>query len=341
MFGNKCILITGAAGTIGSAITHFLVTKHPLKLILLDNAETPLFNLEQSLNSERSNTIQFILGSITDKRLIKSLLAKHKVDFIFHTAAYKHVHIVERNPISAVHVNCLGTKVLSDASIKYNVKNFIYISTDKAVKPANVMGATKLVAEKYINALSENYPISTRFVTLRFGNVINSNGSVIPLFKEQLLRKKKLTITNKEATRYFISVSKVIALLLESLKLAKTGDVFLFDMGEPKSIMEIAIATIKELNFKEEDVQIETIGLRSGEKLHEDLVETYSKLEKTEHPEIYLVKQKEVLSLNQLTKDLNKLQKLANSRDIISIVRHLKSILKTFKSKNSMFETLD
>ncbi|WP_052158295.1 polysaccharide biosynthesis protein [Lacinutrix jangbogonensis] len=343
MFKNKCVLITGSAGTIGSALTHFILQNQPATIILLDNAETPLFNLEETLRLKglKIDHIKFVLGSITNIALIEKLFSTHAIDFIFHTAAYKHVPIIERNPIPGVEVNCIGTKILSDASIKHKVKNFIFISTDKAVEPANVMGATKLLAEKYINALSEKHPESTRFITLRFGNVINSNGSVIPLFKEQLLNNGTLTITDREATRYFISLSKVIILLFESLKFAKTGDVFLFEMGESKSILEIAKETINELNFKEEKVQIETIGLRPGEKLHEDLVASDVNKEKTQHPEIYLVKEKKILSLKEITVDINILQKLANEQDTIAVVTQLKRILKTFKSRNSEFEDLD
>lgn len=343
MFKNKCVLITGAAGTIGSALTHFIIKNKPLKIILLDNAETPLFNLEETLRAKalKADLIQFVLGSITNQGLIEKLLSTNVVDFIFHTAAYKHVPIIERNPISGVEVNCIGTKILSDAALKYAVKNFIFISTDKAVNPANVMGATKLVAEKYILGLSKQHPKATRFLTLRFGNVIDSNGSVIPLFKEQLLRSKRLTITDREATRYFISVSKVIELLLESLKFAKTGAVLLFEMGEPQSILDIAKTTIKDLNFKEEKVHIQFIGLRPGEKLHEDLVTRHTVIEKTQHPEIYLINEKHTLTLKTLTEGINTLEKLSNEQDNVAVVRQLKVMLKTFKSRNSEYEALD
>ncbi|AUC74755.1 polysaccharide biosynthesis protein [Olleya sp. Bg11-27] len=343
MFNNKCVLITGAAGTIGSALTHFIVGNKPLKIILLDNAETPLFNLEETLRLKVliSTNIIYVLGCITDQSFVQKLFSAHTIDYVFHTAAYKHVPILERNPIPGVKVNCFGTKILADAAVKYEVKNFVLVSTDKAVAPANVMGATKLLAEKYVSALSKQYPELTRFVTLRFGNVIGSNGSVIPLFREQLLKDKRLTLTHKETTRYFISVSKVVVLLIESLKFAKTGALFLLEMGEAQSILNIAKQTISELKLKEEEVQIEIVGLRPGEKLHEDLVNKHTSLEKTTHPEIYLIKEEEILSLDVVTSNLKSLQIIVDQQNDIEVVRCLKKILKTFTSQNSEFERLD
>jgi FlaA1/EpsC-like NDP-sugar epimerase len=343
MFNNKCVLITGAAGSIGSALADFILLKKPSKIILLDNAETPLFKLEQVLRLKLpiDTQIEFVLGSITNKPLIEKLFANSKIDFVFHTAAYKHVPVLEKNPIPGVEVNCIGTKILADGAIKYNVKNFLFVSTDKAVEPANVMGATKLLAEKYIGALSKQYMLSTRFVTLRFGNVIGSNGSVIPLFKEQLLLNKKLTLTDVAATRYFINVSKVVSLAIESLKFAISGSVFLIEMGAPKSILSIAKQTISELNLNEAQVDIEIIGLRPGEKLHETLVGNQASLKKTEHPEIYLIKETETLSFEEITEAFKVLQHIVNQQDDIVVVQYLKSLLKTFKSRNSQFESLD
>ena len=343
MFNNKCVLITGAAGTIGSALTHFIIQKKPHKIILLDNAETPLFNLEETVRVGSSGVTEiiYVLGSITNQVFVDKLFSMYAIDYLFHTAAYKHVPILERNPIPGVEVNCFGTKILSDAAIKYKVNNFVFVSTDKAVAPANVMGATKLLAEKYVSALSKQYPESTRFVTLRFGNVIGSNGSVIPLFREQLLKGKRLTLTHKETTRYFISVSKVVVLLVESLKFAKNGALFLLEMGEAQTILSIAKQTMVELKLKEEEVDIEIIGLRPGEKLHEELVSSYESLEQTEHSEIYLIKAEDTLSLDELTVKIDKLQNIVNQQEDIAVVKYLKSILKSFKSQNSYFERLD
>ncbi|MBQ0769010.1 MAG: SDR family NAD(P)-dependent oxidoreductase [Bizionia sp.] len=343
MFKNKCILITGAAGTIGSALTHFILSYNPKKIILLDAAETPLYNLEHTIDSvnSESTTIQFVLGSITNSALINKLLSENKIDILFHTAAYKHVPLIEKQPVEGIKVNSLGTKLLADAALKYGVNQFVFISTDKAVNPSSVMGASKLIAEKYIKTLSESHRESTCFVTVRFGNIIDSNGSVIPLFKEQLKNKKPLTITHKKATRYLISISKVVSLLSKSLALAKTGEILVFEMGKPQSIYDIAIATIKEAGYNIQDVQIKIIGLRPGEKLHEELLSENDSLEATEHPEIYVVNKPNTVSSTEIVRAFRNLQKGVEMYDALAVVKELKRTLQSYKSVNSEFEALD
>lgn len=343
MFKNKCILITGAAGTIGSALTHFILKCNPKKIILLDAAETPLYNLEQTINTvnSESTSVQFVLGSITNSALIYKLLSENNIAILFHTAGYKHVPIIEKQPLEGIKVNSLGTKLLADAALKYGVSQFVFISTDKAVNPSSVMGASKLIAEKYIKTLSESHQETTCFITVRFGNIIDSNGSVIPLFKEQLKNKKPLTITHKDATRYLISISKVVSLLAESLSFAKTGEILIFEMGKPQSIYDIATATIKESGFNIKEIHIKTIGLRPGEKLHEELLSENDSLEATEHPEIYVVNEAEPVNTLEVINAFKKIKNAVETYDALSAIKALKSILKTYKSVNSEYEALD
>ncbi|TYB74204.1 polysaccharide biosynthesis protein [Bizionia saleffrena] len=343
MFKNKCVLITGAAGTIGWALTHFILPFQPKKIILLDTAETPLFNLEHAINSvvPESTTIQCVLGSITNVALINKLLSENTIDFLLHTAAYKHVPTIEKQPIEGIQVNSLGTKLLADAALKNGVKQFVFMSTDKAVNPSSVMGATKLLAEKYIKILSESHPEATRFITVRFGNIIDSNGSVIPLFKAQLKENKPLTITHKKATRYLISVSKVVSLLAECLTFAKTGEILVFEMGKPQSIYDIATTTIQESGYNIQDIQIETIGLRPGEKLHEELVSGNTNLEPTRHRDIFVVNEPNTVPLSEINRAFQNLQKAVETYDALAAVKALKRTLKTYKSKNSEYEALD
>lgn len=343
MFKNKCILITGAAGTIGSALTHFILKYNPKKIILLDAAETPLYNLEQTINTvnSESTSVQFVLGSITNSALINKLLSENNIAILFHTAAYKHVPIIEKQPLEGIKVNSLGTKLLADAALKYGVSQFVFISTDKAVNPSSVMGASKLLAEKYIKTLSESHQEATCFITVRFGNIIDSNGSVIPLFKEQLKNKNPLTITHKDATRYLISISKVVSLLAKSLSFAKTGEILIFEMGKPQSIYDIATATIKESGFNIKEIHIKTIGLRPGEKLHEELLSENDSLEATEHPEIYVVNEAEPVNTLEVINAFKKIKNAVETYDALSAIKALKSTLKTYKSVNSQYEALD
>lgn len=343
MYKDKCVLITGAAGTIGSELACFIYQNNPSKLILLDSAETPLFNLEEKLKYKENNTtiVSFVLGSITNKLLIQELFKTYSFDFLFHTAAYKHVPLLEKNPIAGVEVNCFGTKILADAAVNYKVKNFLFISTDKVVEPANVMGATKLIAENYINSLSYNNPNSTKFITLRFGNIIGSNGSVIPLFKYQLNNNQPITVTHQDATRYFIEITKVVDFINESLKFAKSGDRLLINMGKPQSILKIAKQTIKDLNLEEKNVRIDIIGLRPGEKLHEKLLANHCALNNTKHPEIFQIMGETIEPLKTLKSQLKTLKSLNKTQNHFDVVRQLKLIVKNFKSHNSRFEILD
>ncbi|MGB1312058.1 MAG: polysaccharide biosynthesis protein [Bizionia paragorgiae] len=343
MFKNKCVLITGAAGTIGTALVHHVLAGQPKKIILLDTAETPLYDLEQALNYENNEltAIQYVLGSITNTILVDKLLSENTVDILFHAAAYKHVPIIEKYPLEGVHVNSIGTKQLADSALKFKVKTFVFISTDKAVNPSSVMGATKLLAENYIRSLSKTSSNTTRFVVVRFGNIIDSNGSVIPLFKAQLKQNKALTITHKKASRYFISVSKVVSLVSISLDFARSGEMLLFEMGNAQSIYDIAKTTVENVGLKVEDVSIKTTGLRPGEKLHEELLRSDESIETTVHPEIYVVNSPLKTDLTLLNNVFKQLENAVAIYDTKAAVKTLKTALKTYKSKNSEYSALD
>jgi len=343
MFDNKIILITGAAGTIGSAITHKIISLNPKKIILLDNSETALFYLQQSLNfkiSEKIN-VDFILENINNKKALKEIFKKNKIDFLFHAAAYKHVPVIEKNPIAGVLNNTIATKNLADLAVKYKVSHFVFFSTDKAVNPSSVMGATKLMAEKYIDCIASKKLSKTSFLTIRFGNIINSNGSVIPLFKKQLEENKTILLTDKEASRYIITIDKVITLLLESIKIFKNGDLFLFDMGKAITVQEMLNKAINELDFKNDEVVIKVVGLRPGEKLHEELLEESSKLLRTQHSEIFKIKTKQSLSQKKIKKVFKILLNNIKSNKEEEVIKTLKSFLKNYKSLNSKFQSLD
>lgn len=291
-FSNQTILITGAAGTIGSGLSKLLATSTFKNLILLDNAETPLYYLQKEFELHRFSNIHFILADIRDNHAMEEIFKAYNPSYIFHTAAYKHVPMMESNPYEAVKLNILATKHLADLALKHRVKTFLFISTDKAVNPISVMGMTKRIGELYLESL--NLKNSTRFLTTRFGNILGSNGSLIPLFKKQLDLGIPLTITGKEVTRYFISNKKACLLIL---KIAVHNHwehaLFTFKMGDPIRIIDVALVflEINRLNIKN---NIEMIGLRPGEKYHETFVSDTEVLKSTDDTDImYITSKKE------------------------------------------------
>ena len=344
MLHKKSILITGAAGTIGKALSFQAIHQNAEKIILLDNAETPLYNLEQeiSLKFHALLDIEHVLMDVKDERSMEALFERFRPEIIFHAAAYKHVPVLEKNPITAVVNNVLGTKILADLSVKYHVGKFIFISTDKAINPSSIMGATKLIGEKYIVALSKCSISKTKFIINRFGNILESNGSVVPLFRKQIKLNKIVTVTDEKATRFFMSISQAIELIFESLKIGKGGEVFVFDMGAAKNIFNLAIETIKSEGYlPHEDVKIKFTGLRPGEKLHEKYLENNISLSKTEHPKIYKSKLNANFDLIKLNKMLETLFCLAKTNELKKMVTQMKVIVPEFKSINSTFEKLD
>lgn len=339
---GKRILISGAAGSIGSEIVRQL-TNFPVELILLDSAETPLYNIENELEDKYPNVHKnIIIASVTDKNVLKEVFAKYKPQIVFHAAAYKHVPMMERSPYEAAYNNIIGTKNIADTALETGVEKFIMISTDKAVNPTNVMGASKRYAEMYIQQL--NFRGVTKFITTRFGNVLGSNGSVIPRFKTQILRGGPVTVTHPEITRYFMTIPEASRLVLEAATMGKGGEIFLFDMGEAVKIRSLAERMIK-LSWLEpdKDIEIKYTGLRPGEKLMEELLTKKENTLPTYHEKIFIAKQEDV-NPQEVEKSISELAELLSSdqenRDM-AIVENIKHLVTTFKSNNSVYEVLD
>lgn len=339
---GKRILISGAAGSIGSEIVRQL-TNFPVELILLDSAETPLYNIENELADKYPNVHKnIIIASVTDKNVLKEVFAKYKPQIVFHAAAYKHVPMMERSPYEAAYNNIIGTKNIADTALETGVEKFIMISTDKAVNPTNVMGASKRYAEMYIQQL--NFRGVTKFITTRFGNVLGSNGSVIPRFKTQILRGGPVTVTHPEITRYFMTIPEASRLVLEAATMGKGGEIFLFDMGEAVKIRSLAERMIKLSGLEpDKDIEIKYTGLRPGEKLMEELLTKKENTLPTYHEKIFIAKQEDVNS-QEVEKSISELAELLSSdqedRDM-AIVENIKHLVATFKSNNSIYEVLD
>lgn len=339
---GKRILISGAAGSIGSEIVRQL-TNFPVELILLDAAETPLYNIENELEDKYPNVHKdIIIASVTDKNVLKEVFAKYKPQIVFHAAAYKHVPMMERSPYEAAYNNIIGTKNIADTALETGAEKFIMISTDKAVNPTNVMGASKRYAEMYIQQL--NFRGVTKFITTRFGNVLGSNGSVIPRFKTQILRGGPVTVTHPEITRYFMTIPEASRLVLEAATMGKGGEIFLFDMGEAVKIRSLAERMIKLSGLEpDKDIEIKYTGLRPGEKLMEELLTKKENTLPTYHEKIFIAKQEDV-NPQEVEKSISELAELLSSdqedRDM-AIVENIKHLVATFKSNNSIYEVLD
>lgn len=341
---NKTILITGAAGSIGSEIVRQL-SHYSTRLILLDQAETPLYHIENEITNKYPHIEKHIeIADVRDKKRLKDIFQKYNIEIVFHAAAYKHVPMMERAPYEAASVNIMGTKNVADLSQEFNVEKFIMISTDKAVNPTNVMGATKRYAEIYIKQLDSQKNGNTKFITTRFGNVLGSNGSVIPLFKQQILKGGPLTVTHKDITRYFMTIPEASRLVLEAATMGQGGEIFLFDMGKPVKILDLAERMIKLSGFKPyEDIDIAFTGLRSGEKLYEELLcETENTLP-TYHKKIFKAKHQEIdLELVRVSvEQMQEILKENSEEQDFNIVSNIKQLVKTYKSNNSIYEQLD
>lgn len=337
---DKVIMVTGAAGSIGSEICRQVLHYKPKKLILLDQAESPLYDIQFELkNNEpyRSFNIpmEFVIGNVKDKVKMRSVFEKHRPQIVYHAAAYKHVPLMEEFPYEAVFVNVLGTKNVADLAIEFGVEKFVMVSTDKAVNPTNVMGATKRIAEIYTQSRKAE---KTAFVTTRFGNVLGSNGSVIPLFKKQLAKGGPLTVTDRNIIRYFMTIPEACSLVLEAGVMGEREDIFVFDMGEPVKIYDLAKKMIK-LSHKE-GIEIEITGLRPGEKLYEELLSTKENTIPTEHAKIMRAKVRRYTE-EEVNEKIETLINLIPTSDDFKIVAQMKNIVPEFISNNSIYSRLD
>lgn len=344
---GKVVLVTGAAGSIGSELCRQLCTFNLKQLILFDSAETPMHNIRLELE-EKFPQVEFaaVMGDIRMIDRVESLFLRFQPQYVFHAAAYKHVPLMEENPCEAVHTNVYGTRNVADMAVKYNVDKFIMISTDKAVNPTNVMGASKRLAEIYVQSLSIAiskglHPGKTRFITTRFGNVLGSNGSVIPRFREQLAKGGPLTVTHPDIIRYFMTIPEACRLVLEAAFMGKGNEIFVFDMGTPVKIVDLARRMIELAGLiPGEDIEIQYTGLRPGEKLYEELLATKENTLSTNNTKIYRAQVREY-DYNDICSVMNPLIALAIKVDKMGTVQMMKGIVPEFKSKNSVYEVLD
>ncbi|RZJ34646.1 MAG: polysaccharide biosynthesis protein [Flavobacterium sp.] len=343
---GKTVMITGAAGSIGSEITRQVLNFMPSKLIMLDQAESPLHNLALEVEGMAKNLrIKSILADIRDREALEQIFVKYRPDVVYHAAAYKHVPLMEGNPSQAVMTNVIGTKNLADLSLQYNVSRFVMVSTDKAVNPSNVMGASKRIAEKYVQSLQNHQrpgtPQATKFVTTRFGNVLGSNGSIVPLFTKQIEKGGPLTITHPEIIRYFMTIPEACQLVLEAGTMGNGGEIFIFDMGEPVKIIDLAKKMIRLAGFTPgKEIEIKIIGLRPGEKLYEELLNDNSKTLPTHNEQIMIAVDtpEDYDVINDSVMEMAAITKNTSSAEIVS---RMKRLVPEFKSMNSVFETLD
>ena len=287
---GKVVLVTGAAGSIGSELVHQVLRQKPARLLALDQAETPLYQLDLECNTGDGSFVP-IVGSVADAARMEALFAAHTPQVVFHAAAYKHVPLMEAHPQEAIKTNCIGTSVVAQLAREHGAEAFVMVSTDKAVNPTNVMGATKRVAEHVVQAENRHPQNRTRFVTTRFGNVLGSNGSVIPLFQKQIAAGGPVTITHKEITRYFMTIPEAVRLVLEAGHMGRGGELYVFDMGQPVRIYDLAINLIKLSGLRPgQDIAVKEVGLRPGEKLYEELLADHENTLPTHHPKIYVAR---------------------------------------------------
>ena len=342
---HKTVLITGAAGSIGSEITRQVLNFVPHKIIMLDQAETPLHNLALEVESIKKNVkIRGVLADIRNVDALEQIFEKYKPDVVYHAAAYKHVPLIEENPSQAIFTNVVGTKNLADLSLKYKVARFVMVSTDKAVNPSNVMGASKRIAEKYVQSLQHKNSAEesrTKFITTRFGNVLGSNGSIVPLFTQQIEKGGPITITHPEIIRYFMTIPEACQLVLEAGTMGNGGEIFIFDMGEPVKIIDLAKKMILLAGFKPgKEIEIKIIGLRPGEKLYEELLNVTSKTLPT-HNEQIMIAVDTIDDYNEINDAITAMASAGKHISNDEIVSRMKKIVPEFKSMNSVFEMLD
>jgi FlaA1/EpsC-like NDP-sugar epimerase len=344
---DKTILVTGAAGSIGSEIVRQVLSFNPKKVIILDQAETPLHHISLEVDGIKSRTIiRSVITDIRNRAALEKVFKQYRPQMVYHAAAYKHVPLMEENPSQAILTNVDGTKNLADLACQYGVKKFVMISTDKAVNPSNVMGASKRIAEKYVQSLhlkckENNELYATKFITTRFGNVLGSNGSVVPLFTKQIAEGGPLTITHPDIIRYFMTIPEACQLVLEAGSMGNGGEIYIFDMGKPVKIIDLAQKMIKLAGFiPDRDIKIKIVGLRPGEKLYEELLNDTSKTLSTYHEKIMIAQELQV-EFEDLHTHIEELIGIASFFDNDDIVAKMKKIVPEFISMNSSYSELD
>ena len=337
---NKVVMITGASGSIGSELVRQIINFDPKEIILIDQAESAMFDIEIELKEKYPDrNFQIAVADICNKVRMEHAFQLFKPNIVYHAAAYKHVPMMENNPSEALFTNVNGSKIVADLSVQYGVEKFIMISTDKAVNPTNVMGASKRIAEIYIQAL--NQTCDTVFITTRFGNVLGSNGSAVTLFRKQIEKGGPVTVTHRDVIRYFMTIPEACRLVLEAGMMGKGGEIYLFDMGNPVKIVDLAERMIRLSGLElDKDIKIKFTGLRPGEKLYEELLNNEENALPTHHPQIMIGKVKDY-EYEAVLKDINELIALFDQQDNNAIVTKMKGIVPEFISKNSVFEELD
>lgn len=337
---NQVVLVTGAAGSIGSEMVMQLKRFNPKKIILFDQAESQLYDLELELLENHSFTnFEIVIGDITNEERLSNVFETFQPSLVYHAAAYKHVPMMENNPTEAVRTNVLGTKIIADLSTKYRVKKFVMVSTDKAVNPTNIMGASKRLAEIYIQSL--NKISKTYFITTRFGNVLGSNGSVILRFKKQIENGGPVTVTHPEVTRYFMTIPEACQLVLEACAMGKGGEIFIFDMGNSVKIVDLAKKMIRLSGLTlGKDIQLRFTGLRPGEKLYEELLNDKENTLPTHHSQIMIARVFDY-EYSYASNNIDRLMRMVKIQDNFQLVKLMKEIVPEFKSKNSIYEQLD
>lgn len=346
MISDKVVMITGAAGSIGSEIVRQLSIFKPKKLILLDNAETPLHNVKLEL-TEKFNNIEyaFVIADVRMRDRIEAVFAEMRPNVVFHAAAYKHVPLMEDNPSECVMANVKGTCNVADMAVKYGVAAFVMVSTDKAVNPTNVMGCSKRIAEIYVQSLAKKLALqggkTTRFITTRFGNVLGSNGSVIPLFRQQIEKGGPVTVTHPDIIRYFMTIPEACQLVLEAATIGNGGEIFIFDMGLPVKIADLAKKMIRLSGLEPGvDIQIEYTGLRPGEKLFEELLNDEELVKPTSHDKIMIANVREY-DYDEMLPMYDKLFEYGKANQDYLVVRTMKEMVPEYKSQNSVYQKID
>ena len=344
---GKTVLVTGAAGSIGSEICRQLAHFPIKKLVCFDSAETPMHNLRLELE-EKYKELNFVpvIGDVRSPDRVDYVFRNWHPQVVFHAAAYKHVPLMEENPCEAIRTNVFGTRVMADAAVSYGVEKFVMISTDKAVNPTNIMGCSKRLAEIYVQSLSlaiERGEVKgeTRFITTRFGNVLGSNGSVIPRFREQIAQGGPVTVTHPDIIRYFMTIPEACRLVLEAGTMGKGGEIFIFDMGEPVKIADLAKRMIELSGLQvDKDIEIKYTGLRPGEKLYEELLNNKENTKETPHEKIRVAAVREYI-YKDVVEHINVLTEVSLRVQILPMVKEMKAFVPEFKSQNSRFEELD